>query len=262
MDAIISAGGTIDPGNPLYDLSKGGPKAMIELAGKPMIQWIVDALNQSELVDSIFIVGLPDDTQLKSEKTLYFLPGGKTLMDSALSGMYKIVELKPDTAYCLFVSTDIPAITKEIIDWMISSAVEPGIDIFYNVIPRDVMEKRFPESKRSYIRFKDVTVCSGDMHVFNAQRGIAFKDDVKWKNIVESRKLPLNQMVAIGFDLLFRMIFKKPTLEDAVKLVCRRLGINGRVVVSPYAELGMDIDKPFQLNIVAKELKKQFDQNV
>ena len=220
-----------------------------------MIQWIIDALNQSKQVENIVVVGLPIGTKLKSNKPVYYLEGGNTLMGSITNGMRKIVEIKPDTDYCLVVSTDIPAITGEMVDWIIDSANKPGIDIFYNVIPRQVMESQFPESKRSYIQFKDITVCSGDMQVFTVQKSL--RGDSIWTNIVESRKFPFRQMVIIGFDLLFRMIFKKPTIEEAAKLVSKRLGIVGQVVISPYAEIGMDVDKPHQLQMVENALKKR-----
>lgn len=247
------AGGTIGRGDPIYESARGGPKALMEIAGKPMVQWVVDALNRSQHVDSLFIVGLSEECHLYSGKPVYYLKGGKNLMDSLLTGAYKVVELKPDSGYCLLVSADIPTITGKIIDWLITSANEPGIDIFYSVIPRPVMEQRFPESKRSYIRVKDITICGGDMHVINAQRAI--NDNAIWKRILESRKFLIRQLMILGFDVLLRVIFRKPTLEEGVKLASRRLGINGRVLISPYAELGMDVDKPHQLKIIENELK-------
>ena len=43
MDAIILAGGIPLPEDPLYSYSKGDAKALIDVAGKPMIQWVLDA---------------------------------------------------------------------------------------------------------------------------------------------------------------------------------------------------------------------------
>jgi molybdopterin-guanine dinucleotide biosynthesis protein A len=255
MDAIIIAGGVIRPGDIMYGFTNGRPKALIEIAGKSMVQWILDALNRAGQIDNLIIVGLTEGSLLHSDKPVYYLNGGKNLMDSILIGSYKVVELKPDSGYCLVVSADIPAITGEIVDWLITSAIEPGVDIFYSVIPRPVMEKRYPGSKRSYIRVKDITICGGDMHVINAQKAI--NDNVIWKRILESRKFLLRQLLILGFDILLRVIFKKPTLEEGTKLASRRLGINGRVITSPYAEIGMDADKPHQLQILENELKNR-----
>jgi hypothetical protein len=36
-----------------------------------------------------------------------------------------------------------------------------------------------------------------------------------------------------------------------------RLNITGKAIVCPYAEVGMDVDKLFQLEIMREDLKKQ-----
>ena len=45
MDAIIGAGGHIRPNDPLAELlPEGKTKALLPIAGKPMIQWTLDAI--------------------------------------------------------------------------------------------------------------------------------------------------------------------------------------------------------------------------
>jgi GTP:adenosylcobinamide-phosphate guanylyltransferase len=259
MDAIILAGGKIAQGNPLYKIAESGIKVMIEIAGKPMIQWIIDALNQSDHIDRIFISGLNGDSHLVSEKRIFYLEGGKNLMDSILIGMYKLLESNPNAEKCLVVSGDIPTINSKIVDWVINSATDPGVEIFYNVVPMSVMERRFPESKRSYVKLRDKTVCGGDMHVFNPQSTI--RDGSKWRHIVESRKSLHKLMFLFGFEILFRAIFMRPTLVRVADLVCNKLEMSGRVVESPYAELGMDVDNLHQFQLVEKELRNLFLTN-
>jgi hypothetical protein len=47
------------------------------------------------------------------------------------------------------------------------------------------------------------------------------------------------------------------TLEKAVEKITNKLDITGQAIVCPYAEVGMDIDKPHQLEIIRKDLKKR-----
>ena len=49
------------------------------------------------------------------------------------------------------------------------------------------------------------------------------------------------------------------TLERAVKKVTKRLNLTGQAVVCPYAEVGMDVDKPFQLDMVEEYLRRRAD---
>jgi len=53
--------------------------------------------------------------------------------------------------------------------------------------------------------------------------------------------------------LLLRMI----TLEGAVKKVTKRLNLRGRAILTPYAEIGMDVDKPHQLEIMRADLAQR-----
>jgi hypothetical protein len=38
--------------------------------------------------------------------------------------------------------------------------------------------------------------------------------------------------------------------------VCKKLGITGKVIRVPFAEVGMDIDKPFQFEMVQADLMR------
>ena len=55
MNAIVTAGGIPQPGEPLYEVTQGGPKALLDIAGKPMVQWVLDALSGSQNLSLIHI---------------------------------------------------------------------------------------------------------------------------------------------------------------------------------------------------------------
>jgi putative ribosome biogenesis GTPase RsgA len=141
------------------------------------------------------------------------------------------------------------------IDWVVKTTMQTDEDVYYNVISREVMEKRFPASNRSYIRLKDVEVCGGDMNVV-ATRMITTNDEI-WIKLVNARKNALKQAALMGFDTLLLTLLHAITLEAAVEKVAKRLKITGRAILCPYAEVGMDIDKPHQLEILRADLAQQ-----
>jgi hypothetical protein len=53
------------------------------------------------------------------------------------------------------------------------------------------------------------------------------------------------------------MLLRMLTLDKAVQLASKRLSIKGRAMVCPYAEVGMDVDKPHQLAIMRDDLAKR-----
>ncbi len=52
MDAIVTAGGIPLPEEPLYDATQGHPKALVDVAGKPMVQWVLDALTEARSIET------------------------------------------------------------------------------------------------------------------------------------------------------------------------------------------------------------------
>jgi hypothetical protein len=159
-----------------------------------------------------------------------------------------MLEFDAKTRQVLLASSDIPGITSEMVDWVISSALQTDEDAYYNVIPREVMEKVFPGSKRSYTKLKDMEVCGGDMNL--VRTSLVTSNDEIWQKLIASRKNVFKQAALIGYDTLFLLLLRRITIEDAVRRVAKRLKITGRAIVCPYAEVGMDVDKPHQLEIM------------
>jgi GTP:adenosylcobinamide-phosphate guanylyltransferase len=252
MDAIVTAGGIPQPDEPLYSFTLGGYKAMLDIAGKPMIQWVLDALADATEVERVVVIGLPDDAPIKCNKLAANIPNQGEMLKNIQGGVQKVLELNPTAHHVLLVSSDIPAITGKSVDWVVRNAMQTDDDIYYNVISREVMEARYPTSKRSYTHLKDIEVCGGDMNVIRAVT--VTENDAIWAKIIAARKNVFKQAALIGYDTLLLLLLRQLTLESAVKTVASRLHISGRAIICPYAEVGMDIDKPHQLEIIRRDL--------
>jgi GTP:adenosylcobinamide-phosphate guanylyltransferase len=256
MDAIVVAGGTPQPGEYLYEETKGTPKAMLDIAGKPMIQWVLDALSGAKTVERVVVIGLPAECcDVRCSKSLSFYPNQADMIENIRTGAAKVLELNPEAHHFLIVSSDIPGITPEMVDWEVRTTMETDHDAYYNVITREVMEARFPGSRRSYVHLKGMEVCGGDLNVVRTQTVTA--NDALWKKIVDARKNALKQAALFGYGTLFLLMFRMLTLDKAVERASKRLSIQGRGIVCPYAEMGMDVDKPHQLAIMRADLAKR-----
>lgn len=255
MDAIITAGGIPKPGDPLYEYTQGQNKALLDLAGKPMIQWVVDALSKSKEIEKIVVVGLDGKDDLTCSKPITFLPNQGNMLENIIAGTHKVIELNQKTEHVLSVSSDIPAITGEMVDWMVNEVNKTDRDVYYNVIKRETMDARFPGSKRSFIRFKDMEVCGGDMTVFRASL-VKTKETV-WDDLIQARKNVFKQAALIGYDTLILLLLRRLTLADAVARACKSLNLTGKALVCPFAEIGMDVDKPFQMDLLHTDLAQR-----
>jgi GTP:adenosylcobinamide-phosphate guanylyltransferase len=252
MDAIIIAGGIPEPDEPLYEYTQGQPKALLDIAGKPMVQWILDALSGAETIDRVVLIGLSEEDSLECTKEITYVSNQGGMLQNVRAGMEKVLEINPDANHVLGVSSDIPAINSEMVDWMVKENEGTDLDLYYTVIRRKVMEERFPNSNRSYTRLKDAEVCGGDMNMIRATT--VRTNDELWDRIVAARKNVFKQAALLGYGNLILLLSRQLTIDGAVKRVTKRMDITGRAVFSPYAEIGMDVDKPFQLEIVRADL--------
>ena len=255
MNAIVTAGGIPQPGDKLYAYSNGDSKALIDVAGKPMVQWILDALGEAKNVDQVIVIGLSAKSGLACKKPLHFVSNQGRMLSNIVVGVQKSLELNPKGEYVMLVSSDIPTLKGDMVDWLIKTTMQTKDDLYYGVCPREVMEVRFPASNRTFTKLKDMEVCGSDINVIHVSMTTEHLDT--WEQLIGNRKSPLRQAGVIGIDTLIQLAFKQFTLQALVERASQRIGIKGRAIIWDKAEPCMDVDKPHQLEMMREELEKQ-----
>ena len=255
MNAIVTAGGIPQPGDPLYAYSNGDSKALIDVAGKPMVQWVLDALGDAKMVDEVILIGLSAKSGLTCKKPVHYISNQGRMLANIVTGVNKSLELNPKGEYILIVSADIPALKGDMVDWLVKTSMQTKEDIYYGVCPRDVMETRFPSSKRTFTKLSDMEVCGADINIVHYSMATEHLDT--WEQLIGNRKSPLRQAAIIGLGTAFKYLTGQYTLNDLVEAVTRRIGITGRALIWDRAEPCMDVDKPHQLEIMREDLARQ-----
>ena len=257
MDAIVTAGGIPLPDDPLYIYTKGDSKAMLDVAGKPMIQWVLDALNEAQHVGQVIIIGLSPKSDITCKKPLHFISNQGRMLANIVAGVNKSIELNSKAEYVLLITSDIPGIKAKMIDWMIETSTKTKEDMYYGIVPREVMEARYPGSNRTFTKLKGMQFCGADLQVSHVTMATD-PDHLKvWEKLLGKRKSPLKQAATIGFGTLFRVVTRQITLDELVATITKRIGITGRPIIWESAEPGMDVDKPHQLELIRADLEKQ-----
>jgi GTP:adenosylcobinamide-phosphate guanylyltransferase len=253
MDAVLLGGGQMALDDPLYPKSPDGRRSLIEIHGKSMAQWVLDALTKADVVRDIYIMGLTPDCGLTSSKNLHFMMDGSTLFENIRTGVLQVGQNRPEQTKVLLASADIPAVRSEMVQWLADEITKaPEALIYYNVVDRETMEKRFPNANRSFVKFKDTAVCGGDLNavdtrLFSVERPI-------WLALSEARKNPLKQAMLLGLDNLALVALRLAKLETMVSRFEKKLDLQARALRCPFAEMAMDADKPHQLAILEYDL--------
>ena len=249
----MTAGGTPVQGEPLYSICAGKPKALLDFGGKPMIQWVLDALSSAQKINRVVVIGLPPFTDLTCSLPLTVIDSQGSMLSNLQAGVSELQKMGNISQKVLAVSSDVPAVTAEMIDWMVDTVQETNHDLYYNVISREVMDKRFPSSKRTFIKLKDVEVCGGDINAFDHQ--FVFTRQNLFDAIIGARKNPIRQASILGFDTLFLVLLHKMTLLQAEISISKKIDSRAHAILCPFAEMGMDVDKPHQYEQVLAAMR-------
>jgi NDP-sugar pyrophosphorylase family protein len=251
--ASITAGWSPSEDDPLAEYTQDKPKALIPIAGKPMIAHVVNALAGSRYVKHLVIVALDSAAGVQFPVPVEYVPDAGNLLSNTEAGFQHALDRYPDLDAVLISSSDVPTITPLIVDTFIENCFHTDHDLYYSVVERSVMETRFPESRRSYIHLREGDFAGGD--ILLVRPGLAISREELWQDLARARKNALKQARMLGLWTFFRLITRRLSLAEAEKRACKVLNLRGRVVPFPYAEIGMDVDKPFQLEIVRAELE-------
>jgi len=255
ISAAVLAGWSPEDDNPLAEYTGGGPKALIPIAGKPMIAYVIAALSCSRYVQHLAIVGLDEPLAIESSVPIDYLPTTGGIVDNLEAAVRYIFDRWPETEAMLCSSADIPLITPKVVDAFVESCLESDHDFYYSIVERSVIERRFPNARRTFARLREGAFAGGDLSLLCPS---AMQADLNLvRALAGERKHVLKQARMFGVRPLTRFLLGRLSLSGAEARVSEVLGIRGRAIICPYAEIGMDVDKPFQLEIVRSELESR-----
>jgi GTP:adenosylcobinamide-phosphate guanylyltransferase len=242
-DAIILAGG--ENSEHLSKFSSQSYEAMIEIAGKPMVTFVADALAASPQVERIFIVGpVPQLKKCDFPKETILLQGGHTLVETIQLGMKALGH----TNKVLVVTADIPLLTPESIADFFSQCAAVEADLYYPIVSKEINNTCYPGSKRTYVKFKDGTYTGGNIFLVNP--AIVPQCLAVAEKLIDNRKNPFKLCCLLGWGFVLQFLLGTLSLTKVRERVETLLGITGAVVQSRYPELGIDVDKPSDLELV------------
>lgn len=242
-DAIVLAGG--ENSEHLSEFSSQSYEAMIEIAGKPMVTFVTDALAAAPRVERILIVG-PVEQLVKCNfpEQMILVEGGHTIIESIQLGMRALGHQRK----VLVVTADIPLLTPAAIDDFLTQCADSEADLYYPIVSKKIHNQHYPGNKRTYVRFKDGTYTGGNIFLVNPV--IVPQCLVVAEELINNRKNPFKLCCLLGWGFVLNFLIGRLNLSKVKERVAQLLGVTGAVIQSSYPELGIDVDKPSDLEMV------------
>jgi molybdopterin-guanine dinucleotide biosynthesis protein A len=254
MDCIITAGGNPEPGDPLYPYTQGNSKALLDMNGRTMLERVVDALQESQYVEEIVIIGLGSDLGMQFRRPVHHLPDQGGLVSNAIAGIDWLIENRPEATEFLGCSADIPLISGNMVDAYIDSCRPFDQAFYYILVTKETMESRFPGSNRTFVKLRDADVAGGDVVIMRFD--IALANRKLWEQMANARKHAWQIARAVGLRVLLKLLIRRLSVADIEATSARLIGSPVKVVFEQHAEMAMDADKPHQVELLRSELER------
>lgn len=196
--------------------------------GRPMAEWVLEALKGAGL--SAVYVG--ENPGLSPPPRLT-LPDRGSLLDN-LEAALAYVEGR-----VLVTTADLPHLTPEAVRFLLERAPEAAL--VYPIVPKERVEARFPGNRRTYARLREGTFTGGNLLLLD--KALFFQALPLARRAVALRKNPLALARMVGLDILVKLLLGRLSLLEVEARAKRILGVEARALITPYPEVGVDVDR-------------------
>ncbi len=249
MDALVLAGGTL---NVSADDEERVAKALVDVNGRPMLSYVLEALKGSKRIGKIAAVlpsEIADAPWLDGVDSIIHADGN--LPENFYAGLSGVDSNKK----VLVVSVDIPLLTSEGIDDFLDRCEEKEASVYYSMVSKKAIEEKYPGVERTYMALLEGKFTGGNIFVVDPQ--MAMRNKALLKQVSEVRKSPFKVVRMLGLEFIIRFIFRMLSVKDMERKISSLIGARGVAVDTPYVEISVDVDKPSDIEFVRKELVKE-----
>lgn len=252
VPTIVLAGGSDSD-----KLAKGAGcwvKSLVPVDGRPMLDYMVDALLEAGCSPIVVVTSeaaLDDVRDVVRDRALVVAAQGDRVTDTLLAGLAEV----PHARFVLVATGDLPLLTPQSVRHFVSEAVGSGAELCYSIIRREDLTGAYNTGRRTFIRLREGQFTGGNLFLFSsefAHRAIGIMEKA-----YAGRKTPLVLARLLGVGLVIRFLLGWLDLPTIVRRAEHMLDCKAKVVISPYPEVGFDMDKPRDIEVANQILAKR-----
>lgn len=241
--AIVLAGDSED--HKIKQGSVVANKAFVPMNGRRMVDYVLDCYTAVQELSGVGIIG--PAAELTGIEGVTYIPQ----KDDLITNVKAAAEVFPE-GWLLLSSCDIPLITPEAIRDLLSRC--QGADMYYPVVPKEDCQRAFPGMERTWVKLADGEYTGGNIILIKSSKvPIAAGPAAAF---FAARKSPMQLASLIGVSILAKFLAHKLTINKLEEKMGKILGITCKAVLTPYPEIGTDVDKESDYNIISAELKE------
>lgn len=247
LDAIIFASGSTSW---VKERIGSECKALLPIFSRAMIEYVIATLQKSNLIENIYIVSNHQELARYNQSGVQFMSGGKSFFDN-----FSLMRTNfPLTKKILLVSDDIPLLTVAALDDFLEQCNSSDADVLYPVVPKQVLYADNNQTKRMLVKLVEGSFTGGNIIWIDQEAVLDARTQIE--AMFTNRKSPLKLCQMVGWGVLLKFLCRTLSLRDIEQSANRLFGFRCQAVISEFAEMGIDVDKPTDLEFVEQKLEK------
>jgi len=252
FSALVLAGRRVNESDPLAEATGCTHKALLEVAGKPMLERVVSSVavqpglrgitissDRSDLIDSLPTLAGTD---------LGFALGYHQSAASPAASVADFLERSSGEQPLLVTTADHALLSADMVSHFLQQARSSGAEVAVGVVSEKLFRRHYPELRRTFVRLGGEGFSGANLFAFfvtDAARVARF-----WSRVERYRKRPARLIAQFGVRNLLRYALGRFDLDTAVREVSRIFGVQIALIEMPFAECAIDVDKPADLELV------------
>jgi GTP:adenosylcobinamide-phosphate guanylyltransferase len=257
--AIVLAGRR-SADDPLATAAGAPHRALLDIEGEPMLLRVVKRLLTWPTIERI-LINIDQPELLLDLAALVALrdAGSVEFMQSTESPSRSVLESLDwadlESGPVLVTTADHALLDDDMLDEFFQASERLNVDLTVGLVSQVTIEARFPEAKRTYLRFRDGAFSGANLFLFrtpNAKRAAAF-----WQRVESERKHPWRMARAFGLGTLLLFLARRLDLDAALVRASSVIGAEIRAIRLHIAEAAVDVDKIEDLELVQRILAER-----
>ena len=244
---IILAGGEKGP---LYEATGYLEKALIPIHGVPMVSRVIETFHACERVGDIVVVGSANLDSLDAihhvrKRIFTGVNVVQNLLQAVAYVKHRLYRGASQHDGYVISFCDAVFLTPAVVDETLAAIEQSGADIVLHYVEQQSFHDAGLRARRTYLPVGG-KLYTGTAIYYVRRFSKVLSSLPTLIKLRKHRKHPHQLLAMIGCQ--------EPTLPAIERALSERLDARVRIIVSPHVELGMDVDKPSDLELATQRL--------
>lgn len=218
-------------------------KALIPLCGQPMIKHVIENLLSVDTVTSVTVMA-QDPEPIRQHPDLQGVFANPRLRvacstDGIAGSIAGLIANEGQPWPILVTTADHPLLDRPMIEHFLSESAQ--IDVAVGLVSRETLATVADTSQRTWLSFRDDAVSGANLFALNSPAVIEALH--YWSALERHRKRPWRMAAKLGPSLLFNVLLRRLSLDEAFDRAGARLGVRAKAVRLPFPLAAVDVDK-------------------